>query len=590
MFEDAPAVRPGRPFRALVQYNLPYWPAYLSGAALSAVFVGTELSSPMVIRSLIDRLGDGAMTMVLLFGYFGALLALAAGSGIARFFQRRILIGASREFEYDLRNDYFRHVQRLSRDFFNRMKTGDIMARATNDVGYVRMLIGPGVMLSIDMMRLPFTLGLMIYISPVLTGMALLPLPFVSALVYALVRYTHVQSRRVQDQYGEMTARAQENLSGARVVKAFAIADREVDAFRVESRRYMREGIKLSIATSLMWPLIGIVVGLAGLFVLWQGGSRVIGGSLTLGDLTGFMIYLILLAWPLAELGWVVTLYQRAAVSMDRIAEVLIETPSIRDTDRTRTDIVAVRGSIVFDGVSFAYSDAPVLHALRFAVREGETVAITGATGSGKSTIASLIARECDPTLGRVLVDGIDARDIPVNVLRKAIGYVPQDAFFFSDTIRANLCLGRPDAPEEAIRHACDVARFQETVDALPQGLDTLLGERGVNLSGGQKQRLAVARAVLLDPRILALDDAFSSVDAHTEEEMLQRLGAFMTRRTSIIISHRVSTIRHADAIIVLDKGAIAESGSHKELLERGGLYARMYRRQLLEEELERRP
>jgi ATP-binding cassette subfamily B protein len=576
------------PFRSILHYNLPFWKEYLAGGALSATFVLVGLAMPLVIRAVVAGFKNNRMTVFWLGAYFAGLLAVALVTGVARYWERILIIGASRKCEYDLRNDLFHHVQRLSQDFFHRTQTGDIMARATNDLNYVRMFIGPGIMGTIDMMRLPFTLALMIYMSAKLTLLALIPLPLVSLLVYFFVMYMHRQSQRVQDQYSVVTARTQENLAGARVVQAYGIADREIEIFRGESRKYMRENMKLAFVMSFAWPLIGLTIAFMILLVIWQGGRMVIDGALKLEDLTGFVVCMLILIWPLAQFGWILSLYQRGAVGMNRINEILTEVPAIQDNESTDPGFDIAAGEIRFDHVDFRYGETPVLHDVDFVVPPGQTVAIVGPTGSGKSSIVSLLAREYDVTAGRVLVDGLDVRRIPVRALRAAIGYVPQDTFLFSDTIRANVTFGRPDASREDIARACEIAQFTETVDQLPDRYETMLGERGVNLSGGQKQRLAIARAVIRDPKILILDDCLSCVDTHTEEQILQRLKRVMATRTSVIISHRISTIRHADQILVLDEGRMVERGTHDALVRQGGLYAAMYERQLLEEELEK--
>ena len=578
---------PGRPFRTILAYNRPYWRAYLMGALLALVFMLIGLAMPLVIRGAVNQFEGGTMTPAILLLYFAVLLAIACATGVGRYFQRTLMIGASRKCEYDLRNDYFRHVQRLGQDYFHRTKTGDIMARAVNDLNYVRMFIGPGIMGSVDMVRLPFTIALMIYFSARLTLVAAIPMPLVSLMVYRFIMYMHRQSKVVQEQFGKVTSRAQENLAGARVVKAYGARDREQRDFLRESRKYMRESMKLALVMNFARVSIGALIGLSILLVVWYGGLLVIDGRLPLGDMMGLMVCLMMLAWPLAQFGWVLTLYQRGAVSMNRINEVFAEVPAIRDDDHTRRDITAVEGRVVFEHVHFGYGDREVLRDISFAIPAGGTVAIVGPTGGGKSSVVSLITREYDPTAGRVLIDGVDARCVPVAVLRDAVGCVPQDTFLFSDTIRANLTLGCPGASQEAIRHACEVAQFQETLDGLGQGLDTLLGERGVNLSGGQKQRLAIARAVIRDPKILILDDALSSVDTHTEERILQGLRDVTATRTSIIISHRVSTVHHADEILVIDEGRLVERGTHDALLALGGVYADMHARQQLEDALE---
>jgi ATP-binding cassette subfamily B protein len=589
--------RPSAPFLSILWFNRRYWREYLIGALLSAVFVLVGLAMPLVIRSVVGQFEKNAMTSGLLGMYFLGLLAVGAITGMARYWERTLIIGASRKCEYDLRNALFLHVQTLSREFFHRSQTGDIMARATNDMNYVRMLIGPGIMGAIDMMRLPFTIGLMIYMSPTLTLYSMIPLPFVSLLVYSFVSYMHRQTERVQQQYSVITARTQESMAGARVVQAYGVADSEIAAFARESNIYMRENMKLTYVMSLAWPLIGLTIAGMIVLVVWMGGGMTIDGTLKLEDLTGFVVCMLLLLGPLAEFGWILTLYQRGAVGMRRINEILDEVPAICDDENTTPDLVVSDGAIRFENVSFSYRSmknddglveaAPALSDVSLEIPAGATAAIVGPTGSGKSTIISLLTREYDPTSGRVLVDGHDLRRFPLRTLRGAVGFVPQDTFLFSESIRANVTFGAPDASEEQIKAACDIARFHETALGFEQGYDTLLGERGVNLSGGQKQRLTIARAVIRDPKILILDDALSSVDTQTEEEILQGLKRVMASRTSVIISHRVSTIRHADVIFVVDDGRVVDQGTHDELIARDGLYAEMHRRQLLEEELE---
>ena len=577
----------GQPFMTMLRYNTVYWRSYVAGAMLSLVYVGFGLAMPLIIRNVIAGFEAGTMTQSRLFLIFWMLIGIAIISGMARYWERILIINASRKFEYDLRNDYFSHVQTLSRDFFSKEKTGDIMARATNDLNYARMFIGPGIMGTIDLLRLPFALGVMVYLSWKLTLITLIPLPIVSGFVYVWVMYSHKMSNLVQEKFADISSRAQENLSGARVVKGYAIAEREVHAFRELCKEYFRHGVALSVVMTLPWPVLGLMIGGMLILVLWQGGTMVLNGTLLLSDFSGFLVCLMLLAWPIAEFGWVMSLYQRGASGMNRIIEFLLSEPTIKDSPSARTDVTTVKGQVRFENVSFMHDSREILRDITFDVPAGETVAIVGPTGAGKSTIISLLTREYDPAQGRVLLDGIDLRELPLSLVRKNLGYVPQETFLFSETIRTNLTFGRPDAPDEAMRAACETAQFQETLERLEHGLDTLLGERGVNLSGGQKQRLAIARAVILDPVILVLDDALSSVDTHTEERILQGLKKVMASRTTFIISHRISAIRHADEILVLSDGAIVERGTHHDLVAQGGLYAEMYERQLLEEELE---
>ncbi|HUW61511.1 MAG TPA: ABC transporter ATP-binding protein [Candidatus Bathyarchaeia archaeon] len=578
---------PGRPFFTILRYNRPYLKSYLAGAILSVFFVVIGLGLPFVVRGVVGSFVEGRVTPRLLWLYFAGLLAIAVATGFARYWERMLIIRASRKCEYDLRNDYFRHIQTLSQNFFHRTQTGDLMARATNDLNYVRMFIGPGIMGTIDMMQLPLTLAVLAWFSARLLLYTLIPLPFVSVIVYFIIMYMHRQSQRVQAQYADLTARVQENLAGARVVQAYGIGERETESFTAESESYMRENVKLAAVMSLAWPLIGLIVGLMIVLVLWLGGVMVIDGGLALDDFTGFVVAMLLLLWPLVEFGWILTLYQRGTVGMARMNEIFREKPSVRDDENTHPGFTVTRGGIRFDEVSFSYDSRPVLHNLDFAIRPGQTVAIVGPTGSGKTTIVSLIMREYDVAAGAVCMDDLDVRRIPLRALRQAVGYVPQDTFLFSESIRENITFGKPDATDEQIRYACEVAQLTETIDALPSGIDTLLGERGVNLSGGQKQRVAIARAVIADPKILILDDAMSSVDTQTEEIILQRLRVVMEQRTSIIISHRISTVRGADLILVIDDGRIVERGSHESLLALRGLYADLHERQLLEQELE---
>ena len=605
--ESWPAALPGKPFRTLLRFNRAYLRAYLTGTALAVVFVIISLIMPLVIRATVQGLSTGQLGTRRLLVFFCTLLATSVAAGVARYFQRTLMIGASRHFEYDLRNAYFRQLQRLSASFFQRMPTGDLMARATSDMNQVRDFVGPGVMGTVDMIRLPFTLGMMLYLSVRLTLYSLLPLPALTILVYLFVRFMNRQSKIVQEIYAEVSTRVQENLAGARVVKAFGIEDRETERFRLKSVEYMRANVKLSVVTSFAWPLIDLLVGVAVLLVIWQGGRMVIENRLTLGDLTAFLITMVMLAWPLIQFGWVLTLYQRGAVSMNRLSTILNETPEIADDDRTVPNARVTAGRIQFEGVSFRYPSPPetapvdaarplspdrpwAVENVSFEVPAGTTLAIVGPTGSGKSTLLSLLCREFEPQTGRILIDGQPVETLPVRTLRRALGCVPQDVFIFSESIRENIRLGRPDATDAEILGAVKVAGFLADLQEMPQMLDTLLGERGVNLSGGQKQRLALSRALVCDPMILLLDDTLSSVDTRTEELILRELRGYMAGRTSIIVSHRISSIRNAHRIIVLADGAIVESGSHDKLVALDGLYARMHQRQLLETHLEEDP
>jgi ATP-binding cassette subfamily B protein len=578
---------PGRPLLTYLRYNRPYLGAYIGGSVIALLFTLMTLVMPLLISWIVGQFAAGTMTMAMLTQTFALLLALALISAVARYCQRVLMIRASRKFEYDLRNDFFQHLQSLSRSFFNRTKTGDLMTRSTSDLEHVRAFVGPGIMGGVDMLRIPFTLAMMFYISLPLTLMSLIPLPFVSIVVYFMVMYMHRQSKKVQERFSVVTSSAQENLSGARVVKAYASADREVARFEAASKDYMRESLRMNSVGAIAWVVIPMMVGVSILIIIGKGGMMVINGEIGIDDLTAFTLLTLGLTWPLAQFGWILNLYQRGSVSMKRILDIMAETPEIADANDTRRDVQSLDGRIVFENVSFGFDDRPVLKDISFAVNPGETLAVVGPTGSGKSTIVSLITREYDPRSGRVLVDDIDAREVPLATLRGAIGYVPQDGFLFSDSVRANLTFGRVDASGELIDSASDISQFGPTVPDLPKGLDTLLGERGVNLSGGQKQRLTIARAIVREPAVLVMDDALSSVDTHTEEEILKRLKDFSAKRTTVLIAHRLSSIQHADQILFLNDGVIAERGTHDELLALDGAYADLYRRQLLEDELE---
>lgn len=596
---------PDRPLLTMCRYNAPYWKAYTAAVLVGFVFLLVGLVMPLVFKAIVDGLEDGVMTRAKMWNYFYLLVLIAVGTAVARYWQRILIGRASRKFEYELRNDYFRHVQSLSQEFFNRTKTGDIMARATNDLNFVRMVIGFGIRGAIDLFRIPFSVALLLHLSMKLTTVLAFAFPIASLCSYFILKYTRRQSRIVQEHFSGISSLAQENLAGARVVKAYDATEREIGAFSKKSGIYAHENLKATAIRGLMGPLMMLTIRMTLVFVIWQGGLMVMRHDVTsqivfengtlailttelsLGDLMGFVVCLMMVSGSLASLGMITTIYQQGAAGMNRISEILAETPAVHDDEHTDTAITNLRGGIQFKNVTFEYDSKPVLRNVSWEIYPGQTVAIVGPTGAGKSTILSLVNRQHDPTEGQVLLDGVDARRIPIGVLRSSMGPVPQDTFLFSDTIRANLTVGRPEATEDEMMKACQIAQFDETLSGMENGLGTLLGERGVNLSGGQKQRLTIARALIQNPIILLLDDALSSVDTRTEERILQGLKDVMSTRTSLVVSHRVSTVRHADLILVLDDGEIVERGNHQELLLENGLYADMYERQSLEEELE---
>jgi len=582
----------GPALRRLLPYLARYRRQFAAG--LGSVFVTTTVAliSPQVLKYAIDDLSRG-VTHGKLRVYAALLLGIAVVGGTFRFLMRRIVVGLSRHIEYDLRNDFFARLQLLPVAYFQTHRTGDLMSRATNDLGAVRMMIGPAVMYSANTVVLfVAAVALMLSIDPWLTLIALVPMPFVSVAVRLFGTAIHRRFERIQAQLSELSAVAQEALSGVRVVRAYCQETHELERFRRSNQEYLDRNRVLIRLQGMFYPSLSLFLGLASLLVIWLGSREVIHGRITVGAFVAFNAYLVMLSWPMIAFGWVTALFQRGMASWKRMLEVLDAVPAIAD-ETPRADLTspsAIRGAIEFRELSFAYNGRPVLDHVSFEIGAGETFAIVGATGSGKSTLISLLPRLFDPPRGSVFIDGIDVRDIPLQVVRGAIGFVPQEPFLFSDSIGENIAFGArtngAQADTSAIERAASIARLDKDLGDFPKGYDTLVGERGITLSGGQKQRAAIARALIMDPRILILDDALSAVDTYTEEEILGRLRLFMRDRTSIIVSHRISTVRDADQIVVLEDGRVAERGRHDELVGRGGLYAELYRKQLLEEEL----
>jgi len=583
------------PKRQTVRRNLrplvPYFRKYWRGLAFATVTVlldnGIWIVFPLVLGRAINDLRQG-VTHEKLAVSAGLLVGIALVKGIFRFLTRWVAIGISRDIEFDLRNDLFRHLESLSWSYYQRTRTGDIMARATNDLNAVRMLLGPAIMYTAN--TVVYTLGALYFmyrISPSLTAWAFLPLPIVSVVVQYFGSRIHERFERIQAMFSDISARAQENFSGARVVRAFVQEEAEIEAFESANREYIRRSLKLVRLMGMLWPTLETLLGLAVVLVLWLGGRQVLQGKIDVGMFVAFNTYLVQLTWPMISIGWVLNLFQRGSASMGRINEIFAERPEIADRISPERAPEAIRGEIEFRNLSFAYNGVPVLNDVSLKIPAGSSLAVVGATGSGKSTLVSLVPRIYDAPAGSVLIDGQPITDYPLATLRRAIGFVPQETFLFSDTVRENIALGAESATDDDVRRAAEAANIAADIADFPEKYQTMVGERGITLSGGQKQRTAIARALIRDPRILVLDDALSSVDTYTEEKILNHLREVMQGRTTIFISHRVSTVRNAGRIAVLHGGRIVELGTHDELIARNGYYTDLYNKQLLEEELE---
>jgi ATP-binding cassette subfamily B multidrug efflux pump len=579
--------------RPLFPYLRRYGRDFVWGGLVAVLSNVIWIFFPQVIRLAIDDLNHG-VTRQKIFLYAGLLVVISAAKGVFLFLTRWIIIGISREIEFDLRNDLFRHLERQPAAYFHQHRTGDIMARMTNDLNAVRMLLGPAIMYSAN--TILFSIGALYFllrISPKLTLVALVPLPLASILVQTLGRKIHERFERIQAMYSEISAQAQENFSGARLVRAFAQEEAQIAAFEKSNQENIRRGLRLVQLMGMLWPTLEFILGLALAITLLVGGHEVLSHRISIGDFVAFNTYMVMLTWPVIALGWVVNLWQRGTASVLRIDELLSDKPAIDDAvaDNTLCGDLKLSGEIEFRNLNFSYSGADsgrseVLHSLSLKVPAGSSLAIVGPTGSGKSTLVNLIPRLYDAEPGAVLIDGRPIRDYPLALLRSNIGFVPQETFLFSQTIRGNIAFGAPYATDDEVLQAAEAAHIRREFDEFPAGFATTVGERGITLSGGQKQRTAIARAVIRNPRILILDDALSSVDTYTEEQILGELQRVMKGRTTLFISHRISTVRHADQIAVLVAGRIVELGTHDELIARNGYYADLFQKQLLEEEL----
>ena len=589
--------------RTILPYFRPYRTGAVAGLALVVVTNLFAVAGPYLIKLSIDGLGDPDVTMGRISTYALLLVVAAFLGGAAKYGMRELLNGLSRRIECDLRNDYFAHLLRLDAGFYGRTRTGDLMARATNDTQAVRMATGPAIMYAVNtFVSFLLTLGLMVWISPRLTVYALVPMVVLPPVVFMFARVIHRRFEKIQEQFSTLSTMVQENLTGMRIVRAYVQEDSQAHQFDKFNREYMDRNMDLVKVAGLFHPILALFSGAAMVIVLWVGGLEVIAGRITTGDYVAFGIYVAYLIWPLIALGWVVNLFQRGSASMGRLNKIFETEPAVRPPENP-VPLAEPRGGVEFRNVSFRYpgTERLVLEDISFSADPGQIVAVVGPTGSGKSTLVTLIPRIYDVTSGSVLVDGVDVRDLDSGELRSLIGMVPQDPFLFSATIEENIGLGlgigldlgaeEPGAededPDEVVLEAARVAQLHMAIEGFPKGWGTLLGERGVNLSGGQKQRTTLARAVARDPRILVLDDALSAVDTHTEARILDDLAHVMEGRTSFIISHRVSAVMNADLILVLDGGRMVERGRHTELMALGGTYAQLLHRQMLEQDIE---
>jgi ATP-binding cassette subfamily B protein len=549
---------------------------------------GKSDTLPKLLQQAIDYLSNGDIrSKILIFACL--LVGIALIKGVFLYSQRWILIGISREIEFDLRNDLFRKLELQDSDFYQRYRTGDIMARLTNDLNAVRMLLGPALMYSAN--TIFFTVGALFFllrISPWLTLVAWAPMPLASILVQYFGSRIHDRFERIQASFSEISSQAQENYSGARLVRAFAREESQIGLFERLNLQYIARSLKLVQLMGMLWPTLEFILGIAMIITLLAGGHQVIAHRITVGQFVAFNTYMVMLIWPIIAVGWVVNLFERGTASVKRIDELLQAEPAIDDSaaDQAIQPDTLLHGEIEFRDLNFSYNGTQVLHGISLHVPAGSSLAIVGPTGSGKTTLVNLISRLYEAPQGSLLVDGRPVRDYPLAVLRRNIGKVPQETFLFSTTIRDNLTFGAPNATQEEMLAAAEVAYIRKEFEEFPQGFETMVGERGVTLSGGQKQRSAIARALLRRPSILILDDALASVDTYTEERILGGLRSYTSASTTILISHRVSTVRNADQIAVLVHGKIVELGRHDELLELDGYYASLYRKQQLEEEL----
>lgn len=557
---------------------------------------GLLLISPKILQFFFDELDQASkdpnlsVTKGRILFFAVLVFGVALVGGVLRFAQRRIIQGVARQTEFHLRADFFLHLQKLSASYYDNVRTGDLMTRATSDLNAIRMVLSSAIMYAADaIVFFGLALFIMLRIDATLTIVSLLPYPILAIIIRLLGRHIYTLYEKIQEGFSAMNTKVQENLSGVRVVKAYTLEASEIEHFNELNQDFVNRNHKQIRFMSSLFPLFSFLPGISAVVLLWMGGGHVIEGIISIGEFVAFLAYLMMLRRPMITLGFIVNTFERGAASMDRLNAILSEEPEIYDDDDTvKWHKKSINGEIVIKDLTFTYPDGfPVLKDINLTIKQGTTLAIVGGTGSGKSTLVNLIPRIRQAERGTIFIDGVDIQDIPLNVLRSNIGFVEQEPFLFSDYLRNNIAYGVENPNDEDIRQAAHNADLLSQIEEFPDGLQTFLGERGITISGGQKQRSALARAIIIKPKILILDDAFANVDTQTEDTILERLDEIMKDRTTLIISHRISTVKAADHIIVLNDGSIVESGTHDQLLNQNGIYAGIYETQLLQDELE---